>query len=70
MFLGYETEESQCDGVDSDCDGIIDEALNDPVRSKYYFDKLTYDISYLDSKFLKKVICSIFTSLSCFILVT
>ena len=41
-----------------------------PVRSKYYFDKLTYDISCLDSKFLKKAICSIFTSLSCFILVT
>ena len=42
----------------------------DPVRSKYYFDKLTYDINYLASKFLKKAICSIFTSLSCFILVT
>ena len=41
-----------------------------PVRSKYYFDKLTYDINVLASKFLKKAICSIFTSLSCFILVT
>ena len=42
----------------------------EPVRSKYYFDKLTYDISCLASKFLKKVIFSIFNSLSCFILAT
>ena len=47
--------------------GHVDEEL---VRSKYYFDKLTYDINYLASKFLKKAICSILTSLSCFILVT
>ena len=44
--------------------------MTQPVRSKYYFDKLTYDINYLASKFLKNAICSIFTSLSCFILVT
>ena len=35
-----------------------------PVRSKYYFRKLQYDISYLSFKFLKKAIYSIFEEIT------
>ena len=30
---GYEAEESSCDGVDSDCDGVVDEGLEAPLAT-------------------------------------
>ena len=35
-IASFEATETACDGIDSDCDGSVDEGLT-PVRSKYHF---------------------------------
>ena len=34
LIDGYESNETTCDGIDSDCDGNIDEALTGPIADR------------------------------------